>query len=74
MKKFNFIPSFRINELFNDSNFWVFFGSSTGYYELNNVKYIFSEGWHIATKYGKRVTYNPNFEAIAPLKKSIKNL
>jgi hypothetical protein len=74
MKQFNFIPAFRFDELFNDCIFWVFFGSSTGYYELNGIKYIISEGCHIATKSGKKIIYNPNFEAITTVKQSIKKI
>ena len=74
MKNFNFIPAFRFDELFNNQPLIIFFGSSTGYYTINETKYIISEGTHIATKTGTHIKYNPNFEAIYPLKKSIKKL
>lgn len=74
MKQFNFIPAYQFDELFNDKPLIIFYGSSTGYYQLNDTKYIISEGCHIATKTGKKYTLNPNFDMINPVRKSIKNL
>jgi hypothetical protein len=73
MKNFNFIPAIQFDKLF-ESPLIIFYGSSVGYYELNGVKYIVDNGFHVATKNGKKVTYNPNVDLYQPVKKLIKQL
>ena len=73
MQKFNFIPAISFDKLFNVPLI-IFYGSSVGYYELNNVKYIIDGGFHVATKSGKKITYNPNADLYYPVKQLIKQL
>ncbi len=73
--EFNFIPAILFNEVFGENaTYWVFFGSAW-YVELNGVKYVGFDGCHVATKNGKKVTFNP-YNVIFPrgLKTAIKNL
>ena len=73
MKNFNFIPAYQFDKLFT-TPLIIFYGSSVGYFELNGVKYIIDGGFHVATKNGKKVTYNPNADLYYPVKQLIKQI
>lgn len=64
MADFNFIPARDYAEWPNPSI--SFFGSSGQYKDLGDVKYIMWEGWHVATKFGGRIEYNPKANGKLP--------
>ncbi len=76
MKTFNFLSALVWDKLLQNYNLSLitFWGFSWKYFKFNNVIYIIYDGWHVATKTGNKVSYNPEIKISNTIKKEIRKL